>query len=253
MSKATLKPMHFAIQAFAEKAGAKGFKKSDVLPLLGLNVDQGKHAMLAAREAGLIVQSGTGSASRYFLNKELAAQHSAPAAPTAKPKRNSFADTIVAVRQAIAAAGDEGISTSDLSKALGRDRKIVRSAIAIGQVGHSVRVSLSVLHFATSEQAKAYADAAQPQGRTKRPKKQPAAAAPQPTVLAPTAAALPAPVAIRIKALQGEARWGDDMKVIIAPPAPPRIRTDDAQRLFSAAKPGVYIQADTWAARAYQK
>jgi hypothetical protein len=127
----------------------------------------------------------------------------------------------------------------------------------MGKLGHSVRRGNTLLHFATSEQAKACRVDPNAHLARHKPKSAPPAkssnkhAAPPapPMVLAATSPALPAPVVIRIKALQGEGIHTDAATYVQAPAPQPRISTKDADMLFKTLQPGNYLKADTWASR----
>lgn len=241
-----------AILNHAAAAGAKGFRKAEICELLGLNVNQAKVALLKARDLGLIASSGAGSSTKYFDTAEHAHQWQTTLAALAsegnQQKRPSFAQTCETVRQAIIQAGDAGISTPEIAIIVKRDGSVVRHCISACQLGHSARVGNRLLHFATLAQAKACRAAPEAHKQRHKPKKRTTAALPtQPTVLAATSPALPAPVRVAIQQLQGQARWGDDMKVIIAPQPQPRISTADAEPVFSSQRPGQYLPASTWA------
>jgi hypothetical protein len=158
---------------------------------------------------------------------------------------------IEAVRQAIIAAGDEGITTPDIGKIIHRDRKVVRAVIAAGQIGHSARCGNTLRHFATSSQAKSYSkDPAAHIAKHYRNKRQgKPKAAPQATTLAITSPALPPSVRITLKQLEGEAIVPKNLQVVQAAKPQPRISTEDADFLFSTLQPGHYLKAETWASR----
>jgi NAD(P)H-dependent flavin oxidoreductase YrpB (nitropropane dioxygenase family) len=204
------------------------------------------------RDQGLIASSGAGSSTKYFDTAKHAHEWqtrlAAAAEQSAHPKRPSFAQTCEAVRQAIIQAGDAGITTPEIAAIVKRDNSSVRHCISACQLGHSARFGNRLLHFATPAQAKAYSAAPEAHQKRHKPKKPAPAAAPTaPTVLAVTSAALPAPVRVAIQQLQGQARWGDDMKVIIAPQPQPRINTAGAEPVFSSMQPLEYLPERTWA------
>jgi hypothetical protein len=97
-------------------------------------------------------------------------------------------------------------------------------------------------------QAKACSAAPDAHQQRHKPKKRTTTAPPtQPTVLAVSSPALPAPVRVAIQQLEGQARWGENMKVIIAPQPQPRISTAGAEPVFSAMQPLEYLPERTWA------